>query len=188
MEHLTTFLRDQPNSSGGRGPSARAADLVPVVETAVPPGARDSAPLEIPAPLVSCPTASAGSGWPTVAAPIASTTAGACGSPRAHLSQLRSNSARIRNTRRKTRASSRSARPWACASSAQADGSRTPRIILTVPFTALRPSPQGRTRASTVSKAPSYPADPTDQATPAPPPTHTHRLMQRLGGGWGRPV
>ena len=50
LEHLTTFLRDQPNSPGGRCPPARAAALV---ETVGPPGASDSATLENPAPLAS---------------------------------------------------------------------------------------------------------------------------------------
>ena len=50
LKHLTTFLRNQPNSPGGRGLPPLAAALV--VETVVPRGASDSSKLKNPAPLV----------------------------------------------------------------------------------------------------------------------------------------
>jgi hypothetical protein len=51
LEHLTTFLRDQPNSPGVRGPPARAAALV--VETVDAPGTSAAAVTERTTPLSS---------------------------------------------------------------------------------------------------------------------------------------
>lgn len=50
LEHLTTFLRDQPNAPGGRGPPARAAALV---EPVVPPGTAGSTVPVAPTPLAA---------------------------------------------------------------------------------------------------------------------------------------